>query len=125
MKKIIILLTFIILNSSSYSQSSDVWTSFPNKDTTLIGFKDKNGTIKIAPKFTGFTIAGKFENIIAVSEDENGKWKSYYLTKQGKIVGRDSLYSLTTGQIAKMKVSLDLKITKPIKWECLIGKEKL
>ncbi|KRD10849.1 hypothetical protein ASE21_03770 [Flavobacterium sp. Root901] len=93
MKKIIILFTFVILNCSVFAQSSDIWTSFPNTDTTLIGFKDKNGTIKIEPKFTGFTIARKFENIIAVSEEENGKWKSYYLTKNGKIIGRDSLYS--------------------------------
>ncbi|MFB9108913.1 hypothetical protein [Flavobacterium gyeonganense] len=92
MKKTIILLTFIILNSSSYSQNSNVWTSFPNKDTTLIGFKDKNGLIKIEPKFTGFTTARKFENIIAVTEEFNNGWKSYYLTKTGKIVGRDSLY---------------------------------
>lgn len=92
MKKTIILLTLIILNSSSYSQNSNVWTSFPNKDTTLIGFKDKNGLIKIEPKFTGFTTARKFENIIAVTEEFNNGWKSYYLTKTGKIVGRDSLY---------------------------------
>ncbi|MBZ4041729.1 WG repeat-containing protein [Flavobacterium hibisci] len=92
MKKTIILLTFIILYSSSYSQNSNIWTSFTNKDTTLIGFKDKNGLIKIEPKFTGFTTARKFENIIAVTEEFNNGWKSYYLTKTGKIVGRDSLY---------------------------------
>lgn len=92
MKKTIILLTFIILNSSSYSQNGNVWTSFPNKDTTLIGFKDKNGLIKIEPKFTGFTTARKFESIIAVTEEYDESWKSYYLTKTGKIVGRDSLY---------------------------------
>lgn len=92
MKKTIILLTFIILNSSSYSQNSNAWISFPNKDTTLIGFKDKNGLIKIEPKFTGFTTARKFENIIAVTEEFNNGWKSYYLTKTGKMVGCDSLY---------------------------------
>lgn len=56
-----------------------------------MGFKDKNGVIKIEPKFTAFTTAGKFENIIAVTEEINGKWNSYYLTKAGRIVGRDSL----------------------------------
>lgn len=93
MRNYFLLYLFLFINSSLLAQSDDIWTSFPNKDTTLIGFKDKNGTIKIEPKFTGFTIARKFENIIAVTEEENGKWKSYYLTKQGKIVGRDSLYS--------------------------------
>ncbi|MHC0443832.1 WG repeat-containing protein [Flavobacterium sp. 3-218] len=97
MRKIITFFAFVILNCSVFAQSNDIWTSFPNKDTTLIGFKDKNGIIKIEPKFTGFTTAQKFENIIAVSEEENGKWKSYYLTKQGKIVGRDSLYVFDNG----------------------------
>ena len=78
-------------------QSNDTWTLFWNKDTTLIGYKDKNGVVKIEPKFTGFTSAGKFENIIAVTEEINGSWKSYYLTKQGKKVGSDSLHIFDNG----------------------------
>jgi hypothetical protein len=97
MKKLLFLLILVILNYPVFAQSNDVWTSFPNKDTTLIGFKDKNGIIKIEPKFNGFTIARKFENIIAVTEEENGKWKNYYLTKKGKIVGRDSLFVFDNG----------------------------
>ncbi|WP_163408848.1 hypothetical protein [Flavobacterium ajazii] len=92
MKNILALCLLLCLNTSVFAQKNDIWTSFPNKDTTLIGFNDKNGVIKIEPKLNGFTIARKFENIIAVTEEENGKWKNYYLTKQGKIVGRDSLY---------------------------------
>ncbi|PXY45448.1 hypothetical protein [Flavobacterium hydrophilum] len=87
----------LFLNLSAFAQNNDIWISFPNKDTTQIGFKDKNGIIKIEPKFTAFTIATKFENIISVTEEENGKWKSYYLTKQGKIVGQDSLYIFDNG----------------------------
>lgn len=88
------ILTFLAIISSLtlLGQSNDVWTSFWNKDTTLVGYKDKYGVVKIEPKFTGFASARKFENIIAVSESKNGKWNSYYLTKQGRIVGRDSLY---------------------------------
>jgi hypothetical protein len=82
---------------SLFGQSNDTWTSFWNKDTTLIGYKDKNGIVKIEPKFTGFTSAGKFENIIAVSEEIKGKWSSYYLTKSGKIVGIDSLHIFDNG----------------------------
>lgn len=92
MKKVVILYTFLV-SYTALAQTSDTWTAFWNKDTTKIGFQDKNGVIKIEPKFTGFTIARKFENIIAVTEEENNKWKSYYLTKEGKIVGRDSLYT--------------------------------
>ncbi|MFB9078630.1 hypothetical protein ACFFLS_14975 [Flavobacterium procerum] len=93
MKKIIPFYIFAFFTCSVFAQSNDIWVSFPNKDTTLVGFKDKNGIVKIEPKFSGFITAQKFENIIAVSEEENGKWKSYYLTKQGKVVGRDSLFT--------------------------------
>jgi len=99
MTKKLYILTFLIAISSLtlYGQSSDIWTSFWNKDTTLIGYKNKNGIVKIEPKFTGFTSAGKFENIIAVSEEINGSWKTYYLTKSGKIIGQDSLYVFDNG----------------------------
>lgn len=86
-----------ISSLSMLGQSNDTWISFTNKDTTLIGYKDKNGVVKIEPKFsTLFTNAKKFENIIAVTEEINGKWNSYYLTKQGRVVGRDSLYTFET-----------------------------
>lgn len=87
-------LTFLIIISSQniLGQSNDTWTSYPNKDSTLIGYEDKNGVVKIEPKFIGFISASKFSNIIAVSEEINGKWDSYYLTKSGKINGRDSLH---------------------------------
>lgn len=91
MNRLLFICIFLFLNSS-FAQNNDIWNSFPNKDTTLIGFKDKNEVIKIEPKFSGFTTARKFENIIAVTEEFNNGWKSYYLTKTGKTVGRDSLY---------------------------------
>lgn len=79
-------------------QSNDTWNAFWNKDTTLIGYKDKNGTIKIKPKFqTGFTIANKFDNIIAVAEDVRKSSKYYYLTKSGRIIGRDSIHFFDNG----------------------------
>jgi len=93
------ILTFLITFSSLtlLGQSNDSWASFSNKDTTLIGYKDKNGVVKIEPIFTGITSAEKFENIIAGTEAINGQGKSYYLTKQGKIVGRDSLHIFDNG----------------------------
>jgi len=97
MKQTILLYIFLSFNCALFAQNKDPWISFWNKDTTAIGFKDKNGNIKIEPKFMGMTIAHKFENIIAVSQEENEIWKSYYLTKTGKIVGRDSLYVFDNG----------------------------
>lgn len=97
MKKNIILYTFLFFNCAVFAQNNDTWISFWDKDTTHIGFKDKNGNIKITPKFTRMTSAHKFDAIIAVNEDVNDSWKSYYLTKSGKIVGLDSLYIFDNG----------------------------
>lgn len=97
MRHYILTLIFITSNCLLYGQSNDTWTPFWNKDTTLIGFKDKDGVVKIEPKFMGFTFAKKFENIIAVSEGTNEKWTNYYLTKSGRVVGRDSLHIFDNG----------------------------
>ncbi|MFB3389417.1 WG repeat-containing protein [Flavobacterium sp. LAR06] len=97
MKKNILLYAFLFLSYSLLAQNNDTWISFWDKDTTHIGFKDKNGNIKITPKFTRLTSAHKFDAIMAVSEDVKDSWKSYYLTKSGKIVGLDSLYIFDNG----------------------------
>lgn len=95
--KHILIYIFLFINCALFGQNNDTWIAFWNKDTTLVGFKDKNGTIKIEPKFMGFTSANKFDGIIAVTEEANDSWKNYYLTKTGKIVGRDSLYVFDNG----------------------------
>lgn len=83
---------FTMIGFSSFGQDNKPWVAFWNKDTTLIGFKDSKNTVKIEPKFTGFTIANKFDGIIGVSERvDDKKWLNYYLSKSGRIVGRDSL----------------------------------
>lgn len=97
MKKSIILYTLLFINCTLLAQNKDTWTSFWDKDSTHIGFKDQNGKIKITPKFMGLTSANKFDDIIVASEQVNESWKSYYLTKSGKIVGRDSLYVYDNG----------------------------
>ena len=97
MKQFLFLYLFFFTKSTISAQSKDIWISFWDKDTTHIGFKDVNGAIKITPKFMGFTTARKFDKIIAVTEDTGESWKSYYLTKSGKIVGRDSLYIFDNG----------------------------
>ncbi|MFD2586010.1 WG repeat-containing protein [Croceitalea marina] len=75
-----------------YPQNPEVWIAFKKKDSQLIGFKDSKGQIKIEPKFMGFTIAKKFEDIIAVMEEKETGYKTYYLTKTGEKVGKDSLF---------------------------------
>jgi hypothetical protein len=93
------LLTFILTLTSCglFSQGTDTWTAFWNKDSTLIGYKDKIGIVKIEPKFMSIDAAKRFDNIIAVMEDFNGSYKSYYLTKSDRIIGIDSLYIFDNG----------------------------
>jgi L-rhamnose mutarotase len=74
------------------AQKTEPWTAFWDDEGELIGFKDADGKIVIEPKFYGITTAYRFNNIIAVWEDKNGEYLWYYLTKDGKIVGRDSLW---------------------------------
>ena len=90
------LLIFIILISTCCSvagQNNDPWFAFENKKTKLIGYKDKNGIVKLKPIFHSFSSATKFDNIIAVNEVTKKKWVKYYLTKARKIVGKDSVYT--------------------------------
>ena len=104
MKNITFFILFLALNTTNVSaQSNDTWFSFYNADSTLVGFKDINGIIKIDPKFSGPTIAKKFEHIIAVAEESNGQWKSYYLTKTGKKVGAASLHYFDNGVDCEME----------------------
>ena len=90
----ICILTFLLslIGFTSSGQSPDAWYAFSNKDSTLIGFKDKYGQVKIKPKFDNFVNANKFDNIIAVSKENTKSANSYYLTKSGRIVCRNNLY---------------------------------
>jgi hypothetical protein len=97
MKQIILACILILVGCSIYTKEHSSWTVFWNDDSTLIGFKDRNGHIRIEPKYTGFTTARKFEKIIAVMEETNSKQKMFYLTKSGKIVGRDNIYIIDNG----------------------------
>jgi hypothetical protein len=117
MKIKLYILTFLttISSLSLLGQSNDSWTSFWNKDTTLIGYKDKNGVVKIEPKFTGVTSAHTFDNVIAVSEESNGKWNSYYLTKSGKIIGRDSLHLFDNGSDCESEGFIRFRDSKTVK----------
>ena len=94
MKCNLLILLLTLISYTLPGQTNDIWTAFWNKDTTLIGYKDKNNAIKIEPRFTGISNAGKFENIIGVVEEIDGRYVSYYLTKTERKIGKDSLYIL-------------------------------
>jgi hypothetical protein len=40
-------------NLPAQEQSDDVWFAFDDDSLHLIGYKDKNGEVKIEPKFNG------------------------------------------------------------------------
>ena len=97
MKNRILIFLLLTTTLSLFGQNDETWISFWNSDTTLVGYKDKNGVIKIEPKFELFSIAEKFDDIIAVLAEIDDKYVSYYLTKTGKIVGRDSMHIFDNG----------------------------
>ncbi len=97
MRHSILIFILVIVFYPSFGQNSNTWAAFWNSDTTLIGFKDNEGIVKIQPRFMGLTFARKFDDIIAVTHEVNGKWENYYLTKSGRIIGRDSLHIFDNG----------------------------
>lgn len=80
-----------------FAQQGDPWYAFYNQDSTLIGFKDGLGRVKIKPKFEGVTTANRFDDILAATEKNNGQWNSFYLTKSGRKIGHDSLHIIDNG----------------------------
>lgn len=93
LKIAIIIISSIVAFGQMQAQGNSPWYSFWNQDSTLIGFKDKNGKIQIEAKFSDLAIYYiKFDDIIAVTDFSNDKYKSYYLTKTGKKVAQDSMF---------------------------------
>ena len=95
MKPFLLLLTLCSGFFYAKGQSDSAWIMFIDTATDLIGYKDSEGKIQIEPKFTYLTQQKIFKNIMPVFEkipgSENGTL-NYYLLKNGRKVGRDSLY---------------------------------
>ena len=83
----------MLLSFSSFAQEKEDWFAFYNKDSTKIGFKNIKGEVKIEAKFTPFMMEQVFKNVIAVMEEvSKQKTEIYYLNKNGKKFGKDSVY---------------------------------
>ena len=93
MKTSAIICIVLLLCIETQAQFSERWFRFYNRDSTLVGFKNAEGKVAVAPRFNPQSAWGAFENIIGVLEKRDGKYLSFYLTKSGKEVGRDSVYS--------------------------------
>lgn len=85
-------LTFLLLlfiTQTSFGQAKDAWVRFYDTTTELSGYKDGKGNIRIPAKFHSLTRADTFYNIIAVIDSS---YKNYYLMKDGREIGRDSVF---------------------------------
>lgn len=93
MKAIFALILFFNFSITSFGQNSDRWSFYYNPDSSLIGFKDAAGKVKIAPEYSELTRARYFDHVIVVfdSSSEN-KFRPHFLTKSGKNFGYDSVY---------------------------------
>jgi len=80
----------LLLGKPVLAQQVPLWYSFTDPKQELTGYKDGSGKVKIPAQFGGFTRAGIFRNIIAVTDPKT--YKSYYLLKDGRAVARDSTY---------------------------------
>ncbi|MBY0482850.1 MAG: WG repeat-containing protein [Chitinophagaceae bacterium] len=89
--KIIFILSFF-LTQNSFGQTKNIWVRFYDTTTALSGYKDLKGNITISAKYGKSTQADTFYNIIAVTEKIDNLYKSYYLLKDGRKVGKDSVF---------------------------------
>ena len=98
MKRIILTCIMLLLFGCSINAQKDTsWVTFRDEKTGLVGFRNHNGKVRIEAVYNDFTIARKFDKIVAVMEENTGKSKPYYLTKSGKKFGINSIYYFDNG----------------------------
>jgi hypothetical protein len=92
-KQTILICFLILIGCSANTSPEGTWTASRGDDSDTVEFRDEKGKLKTEIKDSaGFIVAKKFDKIIAVMEEKNGKYESYYLTKTGKKVGQNSVY---------------------------------
>lgn len=83
----------LFITSTIYGQEKDYLIQFSDSSEEISGYKDTHGNIVFPLKFQfAFMRADTFHNIIAVSERTNKALKMYYLLRDGRKVGYDSVY---------------------------------
>jgi len=90
---------------SAVAAAEEPWVAFAQND--LIGFKDGQGAVKIAPTLSPmFTMARRFEHIIATGEETADGYRTYYLLRDGREVAPDSLYFFDNAPICESENSI-------------------
>jgi len=76
-------------------EDDGTWFAFEDEGSRLWGYRDKNGAVRIEPRFLrggiGF-VAPKFDHIVSIIEDNGVRSERYHLTKGGKILNKASDY---------------------------------
>jgi len=91
--KNIVQLFFVVFSFFCFGQEKNLWYPFFLENSNTMGFKDKEGKVMIEPKFFAPLSTGNFNNIYAVNEIDGDE---YYLLKNGKKIGIDSVYYFDT-----------------------------
>jgi len=105
-KSIAMWLTTLAALALSVSAAADEpWVAFTQND--LIGFKDAQGSVRFEPKLSPmFTLARRFEHIIATGEETAEGCRSYYLLRDGRQVAPDSLYFFDNAPVCESENSI-------------------
>lgn len=89
----------------SAEAADEPWVAFTQDE--LIGFKDARGVVRIEPKLSPmFTIARRFERIIATGEETTGGYRTYYLIRDGRQVAPDSVYFFDNAPLCESEDSI-------------------
>ena len=98
MRARIFFILFSISCFNSFGQGKDTWILYLNKDSSKAGYKDQHDVVKIKPKFMWPFSPNRFDDIISTAEVGNNKMKEYFLTKSGRVFGRDSMYEVDVAE---------------------------
>lgn len=100
----LIALGALVLGAPAWA-ADEPWAAFTQDD--LIGFKDEQGAVRITPKLSPmFTMARRFDQIIATGEDTARGYRTYYLLKDGRQVAPDSVYFFDNAAICESEGSI-------------------
>jgi len=89
--RLLCLLVFSCFCLRALPQDTAPLIRFTDPKTRLSGYKDLQGNVKFPAVFESFTKADTFKNIIGVYGKHEGGYSAYFLLKDGKKIGQDSL----------------------------------
>lgn len=76
-----------------YAQGDNSWYPYYSSDSSMYGFKNSRGEKMTEPKFEIVNMIRKMDHIVSILEFDSSseKFDMYYLLKDGREIGRDSV----------------------------------